>query len=105
MTKQELINELLDKKVVRVQVLSIPDWNGGCDPKCFILGSGERPFGYGKDEVNPNDFEYIEFNGDVTHAIRHLNATFNGHKEPCYEDSYDYMVTLKELIEEQLKLW
>lgn len=98
MTKQELISAMIDNKIVRVQVVSIEN-NNNLVPCCFILGSGQRAFGWGKDEVPLDKCANLLFNGDVKHTIKHLKSTYSGHVV-----NYDYTKTLQQLIEEQLEL-
>lgn len=96
MTKREIIDALLANKIVAVQVLRVPDWNGGCKPRCVLLKRGEPE--YGESDRPLGDFTYVEFSGDVSRAVSHLGDTFWEHYEPRYEKPRDYYPTLRALI-------
>lgn len=104
MTKKEIIEALLAYKIVAVQVLSVPDWNGGCEPKCVLLKEGDPEYGYGEHDRKLEDFTYVEFSGDVSKAVSHLGDKFWGHWEPQYDESYDCYYTLRALITSALVL-
>lgn len=73
---------------MRLFVIQTPDWNGGHD---FRIEFTEEPF--------LGDFEYEVADYKLSKIEEHLDDTFVGHKEPLYEEQYDYNITLRELLE------
>lgn len=98
MNKKEIIEALLDNRIVSVQVLRVPDWNGGCRAKCVLLKEGDPEYGYGEHDRKLEDFTYVEFSGDTSKTVAHLSDKFWEHYEPRYEVARDYYPTLRELI-------
>lgn len=96
MTKKEIIEALLANKIIAVQVLRVPDWDGGCRAKCVLLKKGEPE--YGENDRPLGDFTYVEFSGDASKAVAHLGDRFWEHYEARYEKPRDYYPTLRELI-------
>ena len=98
MTKKELIKALLENEIVKVQVIRVPDWDGGCREKCVLLKKGDAEYGYGENDRPLGDFTYVEFSGDSSEAISHLGQKFWEHWEPRYAEPRDYYPTLRALI-------
>lgn len=96
MTKKEIIESLLENEIVKVQVIRVPDWNGGCREKCVLLKKGDAE--YGENDRPLGDFTYVEFSGDSSKAVSHLGDEFWEHYEPRYEKPRDYYPTLRALI-------
>lgn len=97
-TKKELIEALLENGIVKVQVLRVPDWNGGCRPRCVLLKEGDAEYGYGEHDRKLGDFTYVEFSGDTSKAVAHLGDEFWEHYEARYCKPRDYYPTLRALI-------
>jgi hypothetical protein len=76
--------------VSEITVVSVPDWNGGYYPQ---VREGNL---YPSDLA---DYEYIEAEyknpDDIYH---HMDDKFNGHVEPYHEGTYDYTVSLRDLL-------
>ena len=95
-TRKEIRNALLERGVIRVQIVRTPDWRGGHYPSLKVTDLLiDDCVEY--DELNP--YEYIEFDGDATEVMRHLNDTFTEHIEPLYEENIDEVYTLAEMLE------
>lgn len=73
-------------------VVQTPDWNGG---HFFKIREYEYELG---------DFEYIAWLGTPL-AFATEQPVFVGHREPQYEEPYDYEVTAIELISAAVKRW
>ena len=95
MTKKEIIEALLENGIVKIQIIRVPDWNGGHYMRGVLLKKGEPEYG----EDRPlGDFHYVEFSGDISRAISHLGDKFWEHYEPRWQQPRDYYPTLRALI-------
>lgn len=90
MKRNEFREFLLEKSIKRVQVVTTPDYRGG--NRLFILLDEQC------EEYEPCDFEYIEYDGDVTQVLRDRRLEFYEHEEPFHEEPRDYPYSLEELI-------
>ena len=93
-TKRDFIETLLRNGVKVVSVVSSPDYNGGRQNK--VVFADIDPY------TDLDNFEYLEYSGDVTDVVRKRNEIFLDHYEPRYEEAYDVEVTLQKLVLEKL---
>lgn len=96
-TKSQLRDAMLDAGITTVVVISYPDWNGGREHDVKFNTQSEK--------IKREAFEYIEFEGDVTKALRHRNDIFVDHFEPRYETPVDIEMLLEDLILRGIKTY
>lgn len=92
MKKVDFREELLNCGFSYLYVVSSPDGNGG------------RDIGVCVDEPQLGDFEYIEWEGDLTDALRDRNLVFTTWEEPFHEERKEYKITLEYLIVASLSM-
>lgn len=92
MTKNEFREELLNCGFSYLYVVSFPDFKGG------------RDIGICVDEPQLGDFEYIEWEGDLTEALRDRHLVFTTWDEPFHEERKEYEITLEDLIVASLSM-
>lgn len=94
MTKRNVIEILTQLEVVRFQILQTPDWNGGSYPEVRINKGC-----LGDDELE--DYQYINYDGDATDIVRHLNKEISGFRYSNLNDYHpgeDYSITLRDAV-------
>lgn len=69
----------------KFMVVQVPDWNGGH----FYMA---EPIDY-----ELKNFEYVEWEGTPAEAATML-PSFEAHVEPLHEDSYDYTMTMLDVL-------
>lgn len=92
MTKSYFRDELLNSGFTYLYVVSYPDGNGG------------RDIGVCVDEPQLGDFDYIEWEGDLTKAVRDRRLVFTTWDEPFHEERREFNITLDELIVASLSM-
>lgn len=90
MNKQVLALANMINEGKKFMVVQVPDWNGGyyfmAEPADYQL----------------QDFEYIEWEGTPAEAATAL-PSFEAHVEPLHEDSYDYEMSMIDVLKYTLK--
>lgn len=92
MLKEEFRNILIENGIYYVKVVRTPDGRGGYDPVIY--------FNYGAENYVLQDFEYVEYEGNINDAIDSYNKVF--------ESMYDRGVrmvnypSLAQLVEEKV---
>ena len=92
MLKAEFKYMLIENGIYYVKIVRTPDWRGGYTPKAY--------FNYAAEFYELQDFEYVEYEGNLNDAVESYNKVF--------ESVYDRGVrmvnypSLAQLVEEKI---
>ena len=90
MEKQILVLANMINEGKKFMVVQVPDWNGGHFFKAESI------------DYELQDFEYVEWEGTPVEAATAL-PSFEAHVEPLHEESYDYVMTMYDVLKYTLR--
>lgn len=92
MCKEELRQILIENGVYYIKVVRTPDGRGGYDPKVY--------FNYAAEFYELQDFEYVEYEGNLNDAVDSYNKVFESVYD-CGVRMVNYQ-SLAQLVEEKV---